>query len=79
MLSLPQRNLLRHLTWSIPSGQKIAKKVGTPVLTMDELAVGPIHTHFVKSTPLWYYVLREADLTTAARASARSAACSSAA
>jgi hypothetical protein len=62
VLSLAQRNLLRHLTWSIPSGQKIAKKLGATPLSMDELA--PIHPHFVKSTPLWYYVLREADLTT---------------
>ena len=26
--ALPQRNLLRHLTWSIPSGQAIARKMG---------------------------------------------------
>ena len=58
----PQRNLLRHLTWSIPSGQKIAKKVGAPVLSADDLAdLGPIHKDFPKSTPLWFYTLREAD------------------
>ena len=26
--SLPQRNLLRHLTWSLPSGQDIARAMG---------------------------------------------------
>jgi hypothetical protein len=62
ILSLAQRNLLRHLTWSIPSGQKIAKRVGAPVLSADDLAdLGPIHKDFPKSTPLWFYTLREAD------------------
>jgi hypothetical protein len=62
VLSLAQRNLLRHLTWSIPSGQRIAKKVGAPVLSADDLAdLGVIHKDFPKSTPLWFYTLREAD------------------
>jgi hypothetical protein len=30
--ALPQRNLLRHLTWSLPSGQRIAASTGSPVL-----------------------------------------------
>jgi hypothetical protein len=65
VLSLPQRNLLRHLTWSIPSGQKIAKKLGVTPLSTDQLAdLAPIHEKFTKSTPLWYYVLKEAELTT---------------
>ena len=28
--SLPQRNLLRHLTWSLPSGQAIARQMNIP-------------------------------------------------
>ena len=28
--ALPQRNLLRHLTWSLPSGQAIARAMGVP-------------------------------------------------
>ncbi len=64
VLALPQRNLLRHLTWSLPSGQKLASKLDLPVLSEDQLAeLAPIHHHFVKHTPLWYYVLREAALT----------------
>src|SRR4030095_11520335 len=27
-VSLPQRNLLRGVTWSLPSGQKIAREIG---------------------------------------------------
>jgi hypothetical protein len=65
VLALPQRTLLRHLTWSLPSGQKLARKIGVPVLGEDQLAeLAPIHHRFVKHTPLWYYVLREAELTT---------------
>ena len=63
ILALAQRNLLRHLTWSIPSGQAIAKSLGLPVLSSDQLAeLAPIHAPFTRSTPLWYYVLKEAEL-----------------
>jgi len=61
--SLPQRNLLRHLTWSLPSGQGIAKAMDVEKLTPDELIDLKPHG-FDKSTPLWYYVLREAELRT---------------
>lgn len=60
--SLPQRNLLRHLTWSLPSGQAIAKAMGIPVLGADvfpelrQFGVG-----LEASTPLWYYTLKEAE------------------
>ena len=61
--SLAQRNLLRHLTWTMPSGQAIAAAMGAPVLTPAQLAdLAPVHPLFVHSTPLWFYVLREADL-----------------
>ncbi len=61
--SLAQRNLLRHLTWSLPSGQAIAAAMGAPVLTPQQLAdLAPVHPLFVTSTPLWFYVLREADV-----------------
>jgi Animal haem peroxidase len=59
--SLPQRNLLRHLTWSLPSGQDIAKAMDVEKLTPDELRdLKPYG--FANRTPLWYYVLREAEL-----------------
>ena len=61
--SLAARNLLRHLTWKLPSGQQIAAAMGTPVLTAAHLAdLQAIYPPFVTSTPLWFYVLREADL-----------------
>ena len=37
-ISLPQRTLLRHLTWSLPSGQSIARRMDAPVLRPADLA-----------------------------------------
>jgi hypothetical protein len=61
--SLAERNLLRHLTWRMPSGQAIAAAMGGPVLGgayFPELKA--VYPPFVSSTPFWYYVLREADV-----------------
>ncbi len=70
-LALPQRTLLRHLTWSLPSGQAVARQLDAPVLHRADLAdlaaFGPVAGRGVgldRSTPLWFYVLREADLAT---------------
>jgi len=61
--ALPQRNLLRHLTWSLPSGQAIAREMGIPALTRAQLhELASFGAGFERSTPLWYYVLKEAEL-----------------
>jgi hypothetical protein len=61
--SLAQRNLLRHLTWELPSGQAIAAAIGTPVLLRADFAeLLPIFPAFADHTPLWYYILKEAEL-----------------
>jgi hypothetical protein len=61
--SLPQRNLLRGLTWSLPSGQAIAQTMGVRWLRTNELnELGQYGVQLQKSTPLWYYVLKEAEL-----------------
>jgi hypothetical protein len=61
--SLMQRNLLRTLTWEIPSGQRIANEMGITPLSNAELAeLQPIRSSFVTSTPLFYYILKEAEL-----------------
>jgi hypothetical protein len=62
--SLPQRNLLRHITWSIPSGQQIAQATGiTPVLWAQDFPELQQFGHGLpSSTPLWYYILKEAQL-----------------
>ena len=62
--SLPQRNLLRHVTWSLPSGQEIARAIGVnPVLWAENFPELQQFGHGLpSSTPLWYYVLKEAEL-----------------
>lgn len=58
--ALPQRNLLRHLTWGIPSGQAIATAMGIPVLGPDVFPeLRPLGSGLDASTPLWYYILKE--------------------
>ena len=62
---LPQRNLLRQLTWSLPSGQAIAQAMGVPPLTAADLSdIGSVYAPFATSTPLWYYILAEAKIAT---------------
>jgi hypothetical protein len=61
--SLPQRNLLRHLTWSIPSGQSIARAMDIRPLSTDQLRdLAGFRVNFERSTPLWFYVMREAQV-----------------
>ncbi len=62
---LPQRNLLRQLTWGLPSGQQIAKAMGVAALGPGDLSdIAGVYTSFGTSTPLWYYILAEAKTTT---------------
>ena len=69
--SLAQRNLMRGRTFGLPSGQRVARAMraglrpGTAVridvLEPSELSeLQPMGLD--RETPLWYYVLREADL-----------------
>jgi hypothetical protein len=59
--SLASRNLMRHVNFGIPSGQAIARTMGVPVLTPTQLnALTPFGME--KSTPLWFYILKEAEL-----------------
>ncbi|ADO69268.1 peroxidase family protein [Stigmatella aurantiaca] len=62
-LSLAQRNLLRSLALSLPSGQAMAKRMGIKPLTPDQLAeLKPLGVGFDVSTPPWYYMLKEAEV-----------------
>lgn len=61
--ALPQRNLLRGLTWSLPSGQSIAQAMGVAPLSPSELSeLSGYGLGFETSTPLWYYALKEAEV-----------------
>jgi hypothetical protein len=62
---LPQRNLLRQLTWGLPSGQAIARAMGVDSLDPSELEdIAGVYRPFGRSTPLWYYILAEAKAAT---------------
>lgn len=59
--SLAARNLMRHVNFALPSGQAVARKIGARVLTPIELQdLRPLGLE--RSTPLWIYVLREAEI-----------------
>ena len=62
--ALAQRNLLRHLTFALPSGQRVAKAMNIDVIdpaAMRELKPLKLDT----ATPLWYYILKESELKAA--------------
>ena len=60
---LSQRNLLRQLTWELPSGQSIAKAMHIAPLSSSDLAdIGAVYAPFATSTPLWYYILAESKI-----------------
>ena len=59
--SLAQRNLLRHLTFGLPSGERVAEAMAVRPLTSDELPeIARLPAEI--QTPLWFYILREAQL-----------------
>jgi hypothetical protein len=61
--SLAQRNLLRHVTWQLPSGQSIAEAMNVPALSREDLSeFRALDQDLDASTPLWYYVLKEAEV-----------------
>jgi hypothetical protein len=60
--SLASRNLLRNLTMKVPSGQRVARAMKVPALAPTDLDdLKPLHLDM--RTPLWFYVLREAEVT----------------
>ena len=59
--SLASRNLMRHVNFGVPSGQAIARVMNVRVLTPAQFAeLAPFNMD--KSTPLWYYILKEAEI-----------------
>jgi len=59
--SLAQRNLLRHLTFSLPSGQRVAKAMRCESLSARDLQdLKPFGLDY--RTPLWFYILKEAEV-----------------
>jgi len=62
-LSLATRNLLRHITWGIPSGQDVARVMGVDRLAAADLEeIDDVSPRLATATPLWLYILREAEV-----------------
>ena len=62
-VSLPARNLLRQVTWGMPSGQSLARLMRVPVVPSSDEVLRDLRQYRLnleESTPLWLYVLREA-------------------
>lgn len=67
---LARRNLLRGYLLSLPTGQAIAEAMGERVLTRDDLLHGTTlevataleDGGFLEKTPLWFYILKEAEI-----------------
>ena len=67
---LARRNLLRGYLLSIPTGQSVAEAMDVALLSEDELRQGNSielndvlgNNGFLARTPLWYYVLKEAEV-----------------
>ncbi|MBT0771508.1 hypothetical protein KIH74_21400 [Kineosporia sp. J2-2] len=67
---LAVRNLLRGYSLAIPTGQAVAAALGVPALTTAELQAGNgdelnralTDGGFLEATPLWFYLLKEAEV-----------------
>jgi hypothetical protein len=60
IVALSERNLLRGKRLGLPSGQDVAVSMGIKPLTNAQL--GLTEAGWDKKAPLWYYVLKEAEL-----------------
>ena len=60
--SLAVRDLQRGQGVGLPSGEAVARHIGIAPLTAEQVAIAS--TGWRGETPLWYYILREADVCT---------------
>ena len=74
---LALRNLMRGATFQLPSGQNVARALGLPILSDEDLVIGMatekaqktslrlahIAKGFAGNAPLWTYILSEAQVT----------------
>ena len=58
--SLANRDLQRGQAVGLASGEAVARRLGVPVLSADH--VGLAEHGWAAETPLWYYILKEADV-----------------
>ncbi|GIE31703.1 myeloperoxidase [Actinoplanes italicus] len=62
--SLAERNLLRGVRLGLPAGQDVASRMGVTPLTNEQLGLpDPANPGWQGKAPLWFYILKEAELT----------------
>lgn len=69
-ISVPRNNLRRGYAFTLPTGQAVARRLGFVPLTEAEVSqTGGVenlpftmHPIFKTRTPLWYYILKEAEV-----------------
>lgn len=62
--SLAARNLMRGVIFGLPSGQDVANAMGEQPLSPDELGAPAKDLGFADQAPLWFYILKEAEVRT---------------
>lgn len=60
--SLAERNLLRGLRLSLPSGTTVSGAMGIEPMTPDELGISDLSGDLQLHPPLWYYILKESEI-----------------
>lgn len=60
--ALAVRNLRRGRALALPSGQDVARAMCISPLEPDQLELGDMSEVFGRHTPLWFYVLKEAEV-----------------
>ncbi|MEV4280608.1 peroxidase family protein [Actinoplanes xinjiangensis] len=62
--SLAERNLIRGSRLGLPAGQDVATRMGVTPLTNAQLGLpDPANAGWKGKAPLWFYILKEAELT----------------
>ena len=68
VVSLAERNLIRGKRLGLPAGQDVATRMGLAPLNNIELGLpDPSNPGWAGKAPLWFYILREAELKNAGR------------
>ena len=60
--SLAARNLLRGQRLGLPAGTTVAKAMGITPLSPEELGIADLDQQLAQFPPLWFYVLKEAEV-----------------
>jgi hypothetical protein len=60
--SLAERNLQRGVRLGLPSGTSVARRMGREPLTPEQLDLTDVAPELQAHPPLWYYVLKEAQV-----------------